>query len=69
MIRYSFLALKSLKHTIIKPYFLYFGLKLMLIFLFSLVFMGNGYIFAACLTKKDRNYAWKEERRENFGLV
>nr|DAE07150.1 MAG TPA: protein of unknown function (DUF5037) [Myoviridae sp. ctsK93] len=41
----------------------------MLYFVYFLFFALNGCIFATCLTKKDRNHVYEEERREGFVLV
>lgn len=38
----------------------------MLYFVYFLFFALNGCIFATCLTKKDRNHVYEEERREGF---
>lgn len=43
--------------------------KVSVIFCIFLFFALNGCIFATCLTKKDRNHVYEEERREGFVLV
>ena len=54
---------------LIKPYLVSIYLKSVLYFVFFLFFALNGCIFATCLTKKDRNHVYEEERREGFVLV